>query len=86
METTTLSSRGQIVIPKVLRESKRWHVGTTFVVEEIPQGILLKPVTTFVPSELESVMGCTAYCGPALSQDDIDRALDADAAQRFGAK
>ena len=86
MDTTTLSSRGQIVIPKTLRESRHWHAGTSFVVEEVPQGILLKPVSTFVPSRLEDVLGCTAYRGPALSQADIDAALSADVARRYATK
>ncbi len=86
METTTLSSRGQIVIPKGLRESRHWHAGTSFVVEEVPQGILLKPVSTFMPSSLEEVIGCAAYRGPALSQADIDAALHADVAQRYALK
>lgn len=86
MATTTLSSRGQIVIPKALRESRHWHAGTSFVVEVVPQGILLKPVSTFVPSRLQDVMGCTAYRGPALSQADIDGALSADVARRYAPK
>ena len=84
--TTTLSSRGQIVIPKELRDSRRWHAGTSFTVEEVAQGILLKPVSAFTPSALDAVMGCTAYRGPALSQADIDAALDADVAKRHGRK
>ena len=43
MITTTLSGKGQIVIPKSLRESRRWRPGTRFIVEEITSGILLKP-------------------------------------------
>ena len=86
METTTLSSRGQVVIPKVLRESRHWRAGTSFIVEEVPQGILLKPVSTFEPSSVEEVMGCTAYRGPALSKADIDTALRADIARRYASK
>lgn len=78
METTTLSSCGEVAIPKTLRESRHWHAGTSFVVEEVPQGILLKPVSTFTPSRLQDVMGCTAYRGRALSQADVDAALHAD--------
>lgn len=55
------------------------------MVEEVPQGLLLKPVSTFTPTSLEDVMGCTAYTGPALSQADIDRALNADVVRRFAA-
>lgn len=86
MESTTLSSRGQIVIPKVLRDARHWHTGTTFIVEVVPQGILLKPVGTFVPTSLDDVMGCTGYSGPPLSQADIDAALDADVARRHAAR
>ena len=84
METTTLSSRGQIVIPKVLREARNWQAGTSFVVEEVPQGLLLKAVSMFTPSTLKEVLGCTGYRGRALSQADIDRALDADVARQYG--
>ena len=80
--TTTLSSRGQIVIPKELRDARRWHAGTSFIVEEVAQGILLKPVSAFTPSVLDAVMGCTAYRGPAVSQAEIDAALDADVGRR----
>ena len=31
-------------------------------------------------------MGCTAYRGPALSQADIDAALNADIARRYASK
>ncbi|HEY8708316.1 MAG TPA: AbrB/MazE/SpoVT family DNA-binding domain-containing protein [Burkholderiaceae bacterium] len=81
MKAATLSNRGQIVIPKTLRELRHWCAGTTFVVEEVPQGILLEPVSTFMPSRLEDVMGCAAYRGPALSQSQIDGALHADVAR-----
>ena len=84
METTTLSSRGQIVIPKVLREARNWQAGTSFVVEEVPQGLLLKAVSRFTPSSLKEVLGCTGYRGRALSQADIGRALDADVARQYG--
>ena len=86
MDTTTLSSRGQIVIPKTLRESRHWHAGTSFVVEEVPQGVLLKPVSTFTPSRLQDVIGCTAYRGRALSEADIAAALHSDVVRRFGSK
>jgi AbrB family looped-hinge helix DNA binding protein len=86
METTTLSSRGQVVIPKLLREARHWLPGTEFGVEDLPQGILLRPLRAFAPSRLEDVLGCVQYQGPALSQDDIDAALQADAEAQYRPK
>ncbi len=46
METTKLSSKGQIVLPKAIRQSRRWPPGTEFLVENTPRGILLRPPGT----------------------------------------
>ncbi len=45
MEPTTalLSTKGQIVLPKAIRDSKGWKAGTEFTMEETPQGLLLRP-------------------------------------------
>ena len=42
METTLLSSKGQVIIPKPIRESHHWRPGTRFIVEDTPAGILLR--------------------------------------------
>ncbi|MFH1123439.1 MAG: AbrB/MazE/SpoVT family DNA-binding domain-containing protein [Pseudomonadota bacterium] len=44
METTRLSEKGQIVIPKRVRESHAWEPGIEFVIEELEDGVKLKPV------------------------------------------
>ncbi len=83
MDITTLSSRGQVVIPKPLRDAHQWSVGTSFSVEILAEGILLKPLHTFAPTTLEEVAGCLDYKGPTLSQQDIDAALQADIQRNF---
>jgi len=47
METTRLSSKGQVILPKSIRDAHRWQPGTEFVVEETTEGILLRPAKTF---------------------------------------
>ena len=42
--------------------------------------------TLHLGREIQDVMGCTAYRGPALVQADIDAALDADVARRYASK
>ena len=75
METTRLSSKGQVILPKAVREARNWQPGTEFTVEEVDEGVLLRPVKPFKPTTLEEVVGCTGYRGPARSLDDMERAV-----------
>jgi AbrB family looped-hinge helix DNA binding protein len=58
METTRLSTKGQIVLPKALRTSRAWGPGTEFTVEETGDGILLRPAGPFAEADLDQVAGC----------------------------
>jgi AbrB family looped-hinge helix DNA binding protein len=58
METTRLSTKGQIVLPKAVRTSRAWGVGTEFTVEETSEGILLRPAGPFPETDLDQVVGC----------------------------
>lgn len=58
MEITRLSTKGQIVLPKVLRTSRAWKPGTEFTVEETKDGILLRPASPFPEAQLDEVAGC----------------------------
>lgn len=57
METTKLSSKGQIIIPKWLRDIYRWEAGLEFVVIDTGEGILLRPSRPFEPTTLDEVTG-----------------------------
>lgn len=43
METTKLSAKGQVVLPKGVRDAHGWTPGVEFVVENTPSGVLLRP-------------------------------------------
>lgn len=58
METTTLSSKGRIVLPKNIRASRDWGPGTKITVEETGDGILPRPAKRFPESKLDDVAGC----------------------------
>ena len=58
METTRLSTKGQIVLPKGIRVSRAWGPGTEFTVEEAGNGILLRPTASFPEADLDEVAGC----------------------------
>jgi AbrB family looped-hinge helix DNA binding protein len=58
METTRLSTKGQIILPKAVRDSRAWGPGTEFTIEEAGDGILLRPAAAFPETELGDVAGC----------------------------
>ena len=41
MEKTRLSSKGQLIIPKAVRDAHGWGEGTEFTVEDTKDGIVL---------------------------------------------
>ena len=75
VDTTRLSSKGQLVLPKAIREADAWTEGTEFIVERVPEGVLLRPVRSLPATLLEDVIGCAGYRGPARSAADMERAI-----------
>lgn len=75
MDTTKLSSKGQVNIPKNVRASHHWKPGLELVVIDMEDGILLKPKAPFTESALDEVAGCLPYQGKPKSQDDIEAAM-----------
>ena len=58
METTRLSTKGQIILPKGIRVSRAWEPGMEFTVEETGDGVLLRPAARFPDTILDDVAGC----------------------------
>jgi len=75
METTRLSSKGQIVIPKWLRERYNWQTGDKVVVIDTGAGVLLSPERIFPPTTLEDVMNAIHYEGPSYTIEEMDEAV-----------
>lgn len=75
MGTSTLSSKGQIIIPKPVRDAHHWRPGTVFVVEAFADGILLRPRNLFPPTQLEAGVGCAGYRGPAKTLVEMKQGL-----------
>jgi AbrB family looped-hinge helix DNA binding protein len=75
METTRLSSKGQIILPKAVRDSHHWAPGTDFSVEDTGDGVFLRPVKATPPTRLEDVVGCLHAPGPARTIEEMDAAI-----------
>ncbi len=76
METVKLSSKGQIVIPKSVRDSHHLTAGTEFIVSFAGDEIRLRPVPTFPRTRVDDVAGVLAKPGrKRLSDEETERAI-----------
>jgi AbrB family looped-hinge helix DNA binding protein len=72
---TTLSSKGQIVIPREIRVSHGWTPGCRFSIFDEGDMIVLKPSVSKNTTTLEDVVGCAGYNGPKKSLADMDAGI-----------
>ena len=82
METTRLSTKGQIILPKGIRVSRDWGPGTEFTVEERGDGILLRPAALFPNTDLSDVAGCLRSKRKAKTIAEMNAAIDGEVARR----
>src|ERR1017187_7863843 len=75
METTKLSTKGQVILPKTVRDAHGWNPGTEFAVEEVPGGVTLRPLRPSPPPRLEDVAGCLRYTGRAKTLRQMEKAI-----------
>ncbi|MFO1400576.1 MAG: AbrB/MazE/SpoVT family DNA-binding domain-containing protein [Steroidobacteraceae bacterium] len=80
MTTTRLSSKGQVVLPKAVREACGWRAGVELTVDLTPAGVTLRARKPFAPSRPEQVFGRLRHAGAALTLEEMHSAV----ARRFG--
>ena len=80
--TTTVSTKGQVILPKAVRDQKKWGAGTRLTVENREDGVLLKAAPWFVPTEIDAVCGSLDFEGRALTIEEMDETVAAEARRR----
>ena len=80
--TTTVSTKGQVILPKAIRQARRWEAGTRLTVENTPEGVLLRPEPMFAETRLEEVFGCLAYRGTPKTLEEMEAGVLAEAKRR----
>ncbi len=80
--TTTVSTKGQVILPKAIRDSRHWPAGTRLLVEETPEGVLLKSAPAFAPTRPEDVRGMLAYKGKPKTIEEMDAGIEAEVRRR----
>ena len=80
--TTTVSTKGQVILPKSIRQSKDWGAGTRLLVEDTSEGVFLRRVPAFVPSRPETVFAMLRWTAEPKSIEDMDAAVLQEARRR----
>jgi AbrB family looped-hinge helix DNA binding protein len=79
---TVVSTKGQVILPKSIRQHRHWDPGTRLVVEETPEGVLLKAAHVFAPTRPDDVYGSLPYQGPPKTLEDMEASIVAEAKRR----
>jgi AbrB family looped-hinge helix DNA binding protein len=80
--TTTVSTKGQVILPKAIRQRRNWAPGTRLVVEDTTDGVLLKVAPAFAPTRPADVAGMLAYRGQPKTLEEMDAAITAEVKRR----
>jgi AbrB family looped-hinge helix DNA binding protein len=81
--TTTLSTKGQVVLPKETRLRREWPAGTKLVVEERGVEVVLRPEKPFAATTIDEVYGSLRNYGVRVREEDIPAKLKAAAKRRY---
>jgi AbrB family looped-hinge helix DNA binding protein len=80
--TTTVSTKGQVILPKAVRQRRNWQAGTRLIVEDTPDGVLLKTAPIFPATQPQQVFASLAYAGAPKTVEEMDEGIAAEARRR----
>ncbi len=80
--TTTVSTKGQVVLPSAVRRTLGWAPGTRLGVVTTPGGVLLKLAPGFPETRSNDVFGRLACSGPPRSLSEMEAGVVAEAKRR----
>lgn len=80
--TTTVSTKGQVILPKEVRRALRWKAGTRLIVERRAGGVLFRREPVLAVTRPDDVFGCLASGGPRRSIAEMDASVLAEAKRR----
>lgn len=73
--TVTMSTKGQIVIPREVREQLGWGTGTRLEVVSQAGAVLIRPVRAFPQKRVDDLLGLLPYDGPPKSIEEMNEAI-----------
>ncbi|RWO93388.1 AbrB family transcriptional regulator [Mesorhizobium sp.] len=79
---TTVSTKGQVTLPSAIRKRREWDAGTRLLVEDTPEGVLLKPAPVFAETRPEDVFGSLPHRDRPKTVEEMDAGVLAAARRR----
>ncbi|NLS01957.1 AbrB/MazE/SpoVT family DNA-binding domain-containing protein [Rhizobium sp. P32RR-XVIII] len=79
---TTVSTKGQVILPKAVRQRREWEAGTRLIVEETPEGVLLRQAPAFSSTQPEEVFGMLPFSGEPKTLEEMEAGVLAEARRR----
>ena len=73
--TTRLSTKGQLIIPKEIRDRYGWEPGVELEIEDQGDHVVVRRVESLPETRLEDLVGCAGYRGPRRSLDEMEEAI-----------
>jgi AbrB family looped-hinge helix DNA binding protein len=81
---TRLSTKGQLIIPKAMRERLGWSAGDELVLDERGDSIVIRAARPGAAISFEDLVGCAGYRGSARSVDEMEKAIAQGAREQGG--
>lgn len=75
MASTRLSTKGQLIIPKAVRDRHGWAAGTELIVEDLGHAVVIRSPDAVKPTTLEDVLGCLRYTGRPKTLAEMEKAI-----------
>ncbi len=70
-----LSTKGQLIIPKPIRERHGWLPGSELALEDRGDAVIVRSARPGPETTLEELVGCAGYRGPARSVEEMEAAI-----------
>lgn len=75
-DTVRLSSKGQLVIPRNIRDKLHWEPGMELTVSLAGSGVTILPRKKTADKRLQELRGCLDYDGPQVSDETLQAPID----------
>lgn len=73
--TVTMSTKGQVVIPRALREHLGWGEGTRLEIVSQAGGVVIRPLRSIPETKVDDLLGLLKYAGPPKTIEEMNDAI-----------